>query len=391
MASMSGMILMKQNEGKCIRKDFITIMMNFDLITYSYIFIAIIVCSILTHMIHQRIIYDNHRLQYPYTHSPRIEINMMKYLDTLWTFLCTSCGHCWYQAKENSQKFIYAGFLIATVWLFFFIGRNLISSDLVVIIEEPHPQSVNDLLSSDFDHLDVQIFGYLQLNTLLQEKRGFEELRDRINRKESNLIKEQSIKTVQNCLGAIGSGKAVILLEEYVLQALRPHICRSDPKSGSKLHIPQARIAEGYGYVIFSDGTPPKLLKYLDYRFRTALEMGTYQNFLNVEAPLALLSTFGLELKWEHMMCLDSVKNFTEPKYYPYNYRDVGSFFYLCMFWIFIATIVLMIEKIFHKIFGKLCEFLGLENVIEYDHVVRKRFKHRKKSIIIRYHSTIYN
>lgn len=66
------------------------------------------------------------------------------------SMLSATCCHYSYRARENSLKFTWDSLIVGVAFLFQFVGRNLISSNLVVVVKEPHPETVQELLSLKF-------------------------------------------------------------------------------------------------------------------------------------------------------------------------------------------------------------------------------------------------
>lgn len=387
LASTAGILLMAEHNETVLHKNFISFFSNFDPIIYSYFFTCLFLSSTLIHLIGKYIkCIKNSRIShrvYPYHEPNHLNMESNLYVEIVWQELSSTVSQYSYNVSHSlSLKYVWGFFILGSVFLFYHIGRNLISSDLVVVTKEPHPETVQELISEPkFSHLDVQIFGYLQLYTLLNKGHMLQPLRDRINRKKINILREPSPQTVKRSLDSIKEGKSAILVEEYVLQNFKPYLCTLGSKYASTIHFSRSRIAEGYGHAIFSSHTRPRLVSFLDYRYQTALEMGTYRNFIEKEVPLSFLAYLDQEFKYDHMICLDGVKDQIDPISKPYTFQDVYLFFSLCLFWILIATIVLFLEKSHFKCEEKIAKLFGFENVIETDKVVRKRFKYRKKNI----------
>ena len=380
LASTAGIIIMAEHNETILQKDLLSVFFNFDFVTYSYFFTSLFLCSVLVHFVH---LYSRRKKKDStfFIHPNHLNLEVSKYLNQVWKMLSATCCHYSYHARENSLKFTWGALIVGIAFLLQFVGRNLISSDLVVVIKEPHPETVQELLSPQFSHLDVQILGQLQLNTLIDKGYRLHGMKDRINSKKSNILTEVSVDVIRGALDSIRYGQSVILMEEYVFLNFKSYICYLNTSYGVSLHFAKEKVAEGYGHVIYSSKTHPRLVHFLDYRYRTALEMGTYRNFVEKESPAAVFFYLSVEIKFNNLKCMDFHKDRTDPKFKPYGFQDVAVFFSLCLFWLTVAATILFLENIFLKTCEKIYKFLGFENVIEEDKVVRKRFKYRNKEI----------
>lgn len=308
----------------------------------------------------------------------------------------TALGQNTYDPSSWSNRSIWLFFMMATFLAIVGVLLNLMSTDQVAQIQAQRIDSLDDLLSNDFDHYQPVVIKSLYVYTLMvtaKPETKIGKLYGRIMRNEEIGVIPYNGTNFTDIMRAsalyddaiAGFNYTFVMSRHGYEGMLKPMQCTMKPKFVSGMYQSKESFGGGMLVSFFNKLMDSELHRYLRYQLMTYSEMGLGMKF-GADVAAATVGKFGGSVDHETMVCncgLTDEDNYEQMvAEILLEFEAVRGTVIVCFFLVFIASIALASELI-------LCGLKSISKSLHFKYLARRMFTYGWNGLICQFRSIV--
>lgn len=277
----------------------------------------------------------------------KISISFWKHLITLiWKFYCLIIDQA--SVSSDSQYGIRIVWLTVTMALFVVIHGfmlNLISSDLIAQSSPPRIESINDLLTANFENVTIDIETESGAFWALRDARSGSAMNvifNRLSRNSSSLLVGGYAKFTER-LELLNAAK-IVTISNSAAGNNRVMICCYKPIESTTLLESEIFFSSTLN-TLFSKSVDTRLRSYIELQAMTIFESNvmsqTVRHFL-----ISIFDLIGLDYNWNAIRCEKKLADISDHALPTLQVKTLSSSFVISYRTMFLAVFVLAVEMV---------------------------------------------
>lgn len=339
--------------------DVISIVQNFDLLTYSYIFCCtycvIAISAIIT-----------------FCGRIRRKKRTVRKCKIVWLVMKSVSKYSWsiceiFLDQENlnpitwPDRILWLHYCLACFFTIFGIFLNLMSTEMVAVTKLPRIETLADLFLPYFSKSTPSVFTNLPSYSLIKSAPAnslLGALKERLNvNPRFSLINldhrnsEYMMERARDVQAAISGDDTSLISSEWTIDAIRIGLCSSNPDLASKFYISKS-FADGVMTFYFNKQFDVRAVNYISTKYSIVRESGLHGHIAKEYIKTVHLVKFGVPYGWTAMKCFEGSgenDNDSEEKLTSIGLQLISTqlTFKICGYCIAAAALVIIFELIF--------------------------------------------